>query len=147
MKFVVNGVEYTDYEEAKKAEIEVQNEEAKKAAAALTKKEKAEAIKEAFTNLRTVENTATKEYDKAVSAAQEELKKAKEAYVAACNEAAKIYREQVSGAEQEYLKLKNEFINEYGSYHMSYYNNGTNEELTISDTIANIVNSAFKCLF
>ena len=46
-------------------------------------------------------------------------------------------------ADEEYYKLRNEFVKEYGSYHVSYSNTNGNEVVTVSD----LMDSFFKTLW
>lgn len=60
-------------------------------------------------------------------------------------EAAKIIEDankMIDEADQEYFKARTEFINKYGSFHMSYYNHDGDETCVVSNVF-----EAFKELF
>lgn len=58
-------------------------------------------------------------------------------------EANKKSSEVIKSAEDKYRELKRKFINDYGSFHMSYYNDNGNETIRISDLFDSFFDSDF----
>ena len=68
------------------------------------------------------------------SKALEEIKAAYKHYLEVVNEKTKA----VQDAWNEYAKLREDFATKYHGYHMTYYNDGTSEELNMSDSMKDI---------
>ena len=49
-------------------------------------------------------------------------------------------KEAIRKADEEYYKLRDEFVNKYGSYHVSYSNKDGNEIVTVSDLFDSFFN-------
>ena len=61
----------------------------------------------------------------------DEIKLAYKKTMDAREQARKIIKE----ADDNYYKLRDKFVEDYGSYHMSYYNDGKNERITLDDVL------------
>lgn len=102
-------------------------------------------LKKPFDKLEDLK-TAEDEYNKAHEA---ELKKAEERKIRA-KEIEEAYKhsmqvrkdanELIRKADEAYYKLRNDFIKDYGSYHVSYSNSNGNEVVTISDLFDSFFN-------
>ena len=58
-------------------------------------------------------------------------------------EVKKTCRDMIKQAEDEYLKKRQEFINEYGSFHMTYSNQDGDECVAIGDLFGDLFNLFF----
>ena len=66
--------------------------------------------------------------------ALEAIKDAYKNYLAVVNEQAKAVKE----AWCKYVELRNDFAEKYHGYHMTYYNDGTSEEVNFNDAMGDI---------
>lgn len=94
-------------------------------------------------------NSAEKEFAKAEEERQKVLD-VKRARAKEVEDAYKVYATKVKESEienkklyNEYLRLRNDFVKDYGSYHMSYTDVGV-RETSLSDLIADFFNVSFK---
>lgn len=78
-----------------------------------------------------------------VEQALKDLEKAKIEAREILVEANKKSSEVIKVAEDNYRQLKNKFIEDYGSFHMSYYNDNGNETIRISDLFDAFFNDNF----
>ena len=77
------------------------------------------------------------EKEKAKEARAEDAKKVEEAYKNIF-EVSKEAAQKMHEAEQEYYKARREFIDKYGSFHMTYSNENGEENVTVNDVFSAI---------
>ena len=134
MKYLVNGVEYTNLKEAEAAEEKYEAAVAQKKQLAETKKERADEIAKAEEELTSCQTAALKTYEDAVSAAKkiynDAIRAAKDEYISA-----------TKTAEDKKEKLVEEFIKDFGSYHMTKTSSDGKCHVTVSDLVDTIFNS------
>ena len=85
-----------------------------------------------------------KEKEKAVSKKKEDAKKVQDAYQNLLDVMKKYY-EDIRKAEQTYYELRNQFINNYGCWHMTYTNNNGEENIStdVDDILADTIRAYF----
>ena len=89
-----------------------------------------EALEDAEKKLEVQKAEDQKKLDEKKSRAHE-VEEAYKKTISAREEARKIIKE----ADDAYYKLRDKFVNDYGSYHISYYNNGKDRNITVSDLL------------
>ena len=116
--------------------IDGEKKEDKKTKLASEKKERANAIAEAETKLSEVKTEALAAYE-------DKVIKAKELYNKTVKSAQDEYLAEIKEAEDNKNKLVDDFIKDYGSYHMTMTNNNGKKTVTVSDLVDSIFNLWF----
>jgi len=92
--------------------------------------------------LKAAEEEYHKAHDEELKRAEERKQRAKaveEAYRHSMD-VRREANEAIRKADEEYYKLRNEFVKDYGSYHVSYSNKDGNEVVTVSDLFDSFFN-------
>lgn len=103
-------------EALKKAEEAKRSEDSEKQKLAEVKKARAEEVEVAYKNYLDARAKAKKIIDEARKEASEVIK----------------------NSEENYYKLRDKFIEDYKSYHVSYYNDNGNESVSVSDLVDSV---------
>lgn len=103
-------------EALKKAEEAKRSEDSEKQKLAEVKKARAEEVEAAYKNYLDARVKAKKIIDEARKEASEVIK----------------------NSEENYYKLRDKFIEDYKSYHVSYYNDNGNESVSVSDLVDSV---------
>lgn len=103
-------------EALKKAEEAKRSEDSEKQKLAEVKKARAEEVEAAYKNYLDARAKAKKIIDEARKEASEVIK----------------------NSEENYYKLRDKFIEDYKSYHVSYYNDNGNESVSVSDLVDSV---------